>query len=176
MTEPSDNCVISVNNKGRGPGRPTLYAPKVVDSLLGALADGLTIEQACAVSGIGVQTLSDWKERHSELGARLTEAREQARQKALAGIRTAGEKGDWRALEAFLRMSFPADYRRDASINVSATATTQALVMNEETRMRMIECRRARQAREAAYIEEVRQEARQAGFIEARSQFEAKPG
>jgi 1,2-phenylacetyl-CoA epoxidase PaaB subunit len=43
----------------------------------------------------------------------------------LAGIKAAGEAGDWQAWEAFLRMSFPADYRRDASVNVNAIATAQ---------------------------------------------------
>lgn len=72
----------------------------------------------------------------------MAEAREQARQKALAGIKAAGEAGDWRALEAFLRLSFHADYRRDASINVTATATNQqALVCDEATRQRLIELR-----------------------------------
>jgi len=60
-----------------------------------------------------------------------------------AGIRAAGEAGDWRALEAFLRLSFPGDYRRDASINVTATANTQqaAVVCTEEQRQRLIELR-----------------------------------
>jgi hypothetical protein len=40
-------------------------------------------------------------------------------------------------------MSFPADYRRDASINVSATANTQqaAVVCTEEQRQRLIALR-----------------------------------
>jgi hypothetical protein len=61
----------------------------------------------------------------------------------LAAIRVAGEAGDWRALEAFLRMSFPADYRRDASINVTATACVQqaAVVVTEEQRRRLLELR-----------------------------------
>jgi hypothetical protein len=48
--------------------------------------------------------------------------------------------GDWRALEAFLRMSFSADYRRDAHINVSATANAQhAVVVTEEKRRELQE-------------------------------------
>jgi hypothetical protein len=39
-------------------------------------------------------------------------AREEARQKALEGIKAAGERGDWRALEAFLKLSFQHDYRK----------------------------------------------------------------
>jgi len=36
----------------------------------------------------------------------MAEAREKARQKALAGIKAAGEAGNWRASEAVLRMHF----------------------------------------------------------------------
>jgi len=60
------------------------------------------------------------------------------------GIRAAGEAGDWKALEAFLRLSFPADYRKaDAQVSVTATASTQqaAVVCTEEQRQRLIELR-----------------------------------
>ena len=58
----------------------------------------------------------------------------------MAGIKAAGEAGDWRAWEAFLRMSFPADYRRDASVNVNASAAVQqvGLVCDEAMRARLI--------------------------------------
>jgi hypothetical protein len=136
VVNPTDNT-----NKG---GRPTLYAPEVVDRLLGALADGLTIKQACVVSGISESTLSDWRERYSDLETRLAPAREQARQKALAGIKAAGEGGDWRAWAAYLTYSFQSDYRKDASVNVTATAAvqTQAVVCDEKTRVALIEQRK----------------------------------
>jgi hypothetical protein len=142
MSEGNSDSAITACDKGRL-GRPTKYEPKTVDRLLAALADGLTIKQGCLAAGIGQSTLSDWLERHPELEAQLVEARETARRKALAGIRAAGEAGDWRALEAFLRMSFPADYRRDASISVSATASAQqaGVVCTEEQRQRLLELR-----------------------------------
>ncbi len=73
----------------------------------------------------------------------MAEAREQARQKALARIKAAGEAGEWRGHETFLRMSFPTDYRRDASVNVNAIATAQqvGIVSGEETRARLIALR-----------------------------------
>jgi predicted Zn-dependent protease len=136
--EKADNSVIGVNKAGR----PTKYTPDTVARLLKALADGLTQEQACLASGIGKQTLSDWLERHPELEPRLAEAREQARRKALAGIRAAGEAGDWRALESFLKLSFQADYRQGGNnINVAAQAGMQ-LVCDEPTRARLIELNR----------------------------------
>jgi Homeodomain-like domain len=132
--------VLSMSDRGRLGGRPTLYTPETIDKLLANLADGLTIKQACLACSISESTLSDWRERYADLEARLTEAREQARRKALANIKAAGDSGDWRASEAFLRMSFAADYRRDASINVSATASAQqAVVVTAEDRNRIQE-------------------------------------
>jgi hypothetical protein len=86
--------------------------------------------------GICENTLSAWREKYPELELRLQQAREQARRKALARIRACGEAGDWRASAAFLRMSFPADYRRDASINVNATAVNdqRTVVVTEQKR------------------------------------------
>ena len=81
-------------------GRPTKYQPNAVERLLAAMADGLNMKQACLAAGISEATLGRWREGHPELEPRLLEAREQARQRALAGIKAAGEAGDWRALEA----------------------------------------------------------------------------
>jgi hypothetical protein len=136
--ETDQRVVSTVNTINKG-GRPTLYTPETVDRLLSGLADGLTQKQACLASGISESTLSNWKEQHPELEERLASAREQARQKALEGIRAAGEKGEWRAWEAFLRLSFPADYRTGSNINVSATAVNdqRRVVITEEDRKRL---------------------------------------
>jgi hypothetical protein len=105
--------------------KSTKYTPELVDKLLGGLADGLNFKQACVAVGIHENTLRVWREKYPELQERMSEAREAARQKALAAIQAAGER-DWRAHEAWLRLSFPDDYRRpDARIAVSATATAQ---------------------------------------------------
>jgi hypothetical protein len=117
-----------VDQQGKA-GRPTKYEPVTVNRLLSGLADGLTKEQACVAAGIGVSTLADWLERYPQLAQRVGQAREQARQKALAGIKKAGENGDWRALEAFLRLSFPKDYRRaDTRVEVTATAQQASVI------------------------------------------------
>jgi len=109
---------------------------------LAALADGLTQKQACIASGICENTLAAWRERYPDLEPRIEAAREAARQKALEGIKTAGDDGDWRASEAFLRMSFHTDYRQNQSINVNATATAQqATIITDEQRKRLIEMR-----------------------------------
>jgi hypothetical protein len=131
-----DSAIIAVNKAGR----PTKYEPETVGCLLAAIADGLNIKQACLATGICENTLGSWRDKHPELELQLEQAREAARQNALAGIKKAGEAGDWRALEAFLRMSYPADYRRDTNINVAASATAQQAtqIITEEQRLRII--------------------------------------
>jgi hypothetical protein len=120
-------------------GRPSKYQPATIQRILAALEDGLTQKQACLYAGICENTLAAWRQKHPELEAQINQAREQAGRKALAGIKAAAEKGDWRAWEAFLRMSFPGDYRQGTSVTVSATAgAQQAIVCTEEQRARII--------------------------------------
>jgi hypothetical protein len=137
-------------DKDKG-GRPTLYTPQTIERLLAGLGDGLSKEQACKAAGIGVSTLRDWMERHPELEPQLAEAREQARQKALSGIKAAGEGGDWRAWESFLRYSFPADYRQGSNIKVEATANAVGsdVVFTEADRQKIIALRERAMARQA---------------------------
>jgi len=115
-------------------GRPTKYNDATVDQLCAALADGCPIKCACTVAGIGVTTLGEWREKHPEIEQRIDEARELARQKALAAIKAAGDK-DWRAHAEWLRLTFPADYRVSANrVEVSAIANVSSIVITEERR------------------------------------------
>ena len=133
--------VIEATNKG---GRPSKYEPETIDRILQALADGLTQKQACIASGISENTLANWREQHPELEQRLTEAREQARQKGLAGIKSAGQAGDWRAWEAFLRLSFQSDYRTGGKVEVTANATAGNFPVLTVERQRELQAARKR--------------------------------
>ena len=115
-------------------GRPSKYSPAVVDRLLAALAAGLTQKQACMTCGISENTLSAWRKEYPELEPQMDIAREQARKKALEGIKTAGEK-DWRALAEWLKLTF-AEYRSGHNINVNATAVNdqRTVVITEQKR------------------------------------------
>jgi hypothetical protein len=141
------------------PGRPTKYTPETVDRLLAALADGLTQKQACLACGIGESTLYGWKKEHLELVTQMAEAREQARQKALAKIKAAGESGDWRASAEFLKLSFP-EYRQGNSINVSATANAQQGIVVTEEKRRELQEKLAQWQEERAAAEEAEIERR----------------
>jgi hypothetical protein len=63
-------------------GRPSKFSEETLDLFCAALADGLSIKDACVVAGIGVSTLSDWRKRNPALEQRIEHARELARQKA----------------------------------------------------------------------------------------------
>jgi hypothetical protein len=123
-------------------GRPTKYSGGIVEQLCAALADGLSIKSACAVSGIGVTTLAEWRELYPELEERMSEARELARQKALQAIKCAGEK-DWRAWAEWLRLAYAADYRGNANkIEVSATANASSGLTIPQERLHELQERR----------------------------------
>jgi hypothetical protein len=134
---PQNNETIVVEQHTKA-GRPTKYSPETVERLLGGLADGLPIKSACITAGIGVSTLADWRERYPELEVRMEEAREKARLKMLQHIKRAAED-DWRAAAEFLRLSFPADYRRASNTSVEVnTAVQTGVVITEEHRMALI--------------------------------------
>jgi len=122
--------------------RPTKFSDETVERLCGAVASGAPFKSACVVAGIGVTTLNEWREKYPDLEERLSDAREQARLKALQAIKTAGEK-DWRAYAEWLRLTFPADYRGSgAKIEVSASATANAPILTIEQQRELQERRR----------------------------------
>jgi hypothetical protein len=65
----------------------------------------------------------------------MAEAREKTRLQALQRIKRAA-KHDWRAAVAWLRLSFPADYRRtsNTSVEVNTAVQAQGIAFTEEQR------------------------------------------
>ena len=123
------------------PGQPTKKSPEMLAKIEELIGDGLTQEQASAAVGISRKTLIRWRQDDPELEDRLISAREKARSKALANIKAAGERGDWRASESFLRLSFWNEYRdRGTQVNVNAPGIQ--LICDEATRQRLIALRK----------------------------------
>ena len=108
--------------------------------MLTAIEAGLTLKQACIAAGIGETTLHEWRKEYPDLKPRLEAARERAREAALRAIRAAGEK-DWRAHEAWLRLSFQSDYRQSNTKVEVNTAQQAQIVCTEEQRQRIIALR-----------------------------------
>ena len=117
-------------------GRPSKLTAEVVDKLLKALADGLTLEQAATSVGVHRDNLRRWREDNPCLNEQLEQAREECRRKMLGVIKSAAESGDYKAAETFLRMSFFPQYTK-AETNVNVGVQAQ-FVCTEETRQRLI--------------------------------------
>jgi len=117
-------------------GRPSKLTAEVVDKLLKALADGLTLEQAATSVGVHRDTLRRWREENPSLNEQLEQAREECRRKMFGVIKSAAECGDYKAAETFLRMSFFPHYTKPET-NVNVGVQTQ-FVCSEETRQRLI--------------------------------------
>ena len=117
-------------------GRPSKLTDEVVDKLLRALADGLTLEQAATSVGVHRDTLRRWREENPSLNEQLEQAREECRRKMFGVIKSAAECGDYKAAETFLRMSFFPHYTKPET-NVNVGVQTQ-FVCSEETRQRLI--------------------------------------
>lgn len=115
-------------------GRPTKYSESTVEKLCGALADGMPQKGACITAGISETTLATWRESHPDLSGKLEAAREVARHEALKGIKRGGDK-DWRATDAWLKLTFPNDYRGNkVEVNASANASATNIVTVEQQR------------------------------------------
>jgi hypothetical protein len=63
------------------------------------------------VATIPLSSLADWREKYPDLEERMAEARERAPPHMFQRIKRAADD-DWRAAAEWLRLTFPADYRR----------------------------------------------------------------
>ena len=98
-----------------------------------ALAAGATVETVCAHVGIGEETYYGWVRRYPEFAERVSRARESGVVAALTSIQNAGRKGDWRASEAFLRLTRPTVYGTPKvvigqQVKVDSSAAVQRLL------------------------------------------------
>ena len=87
------------------------YTPETVQTIIKAIGDGLTIEDACEVAGISEQTFYRWKtepDKH-DLCDSLKKAEIAGEQMRLASITRQGEK-DWRAHAWYLERTKQAKY------------------------------------------------------------------
>ena len=122
MNEANSQNTNEMSEPTHGPGRPTKYSEQTITRICDALADGMPIKSACAVAGVGLSTLSDWRKADPELEARIDAAKEKLRQKCLQTFAKALDDNDWRAADALMKLVFP-EYRQNAKVEVNANAT-----------------------------------------------------
>jgi hypothetical protein len=113
-----------------------------IKRILGGIASGLNNRQACKAAGLTDRTFINWRKDDPELEERLEAAREVMRAKVLAKIKAAGDNGDWRAHECFLRLAF-AEYRYGTpSVSVNTNVVNaQIAQVTDERRQQLIDLR-----------------------------------
>lgn len=95
------------------------YTPQTVDKIVTALSVGMTDLDACIVGGITQETFYTWKRNKPEFSERVTRAREEGWQGALAVIKHAAIKDrDWRAAGEFLDRTKSA-YRKSQETQIT---------------------------------------------------------
>jgi hypothetical protein len=113
-------------------GRPTDYAPRVIDMLCDSIRRyGLSDSAAAEQQGMSTSTLSRWKQLFPEIGIKLKQARQEIRTFHLQKIQdhAAAENGKgWRASAWILERLFPGDY--------SARINERHSYLNLEDRLR----------------------------------------
>lgn len=118
--------------QSRPPGRPTKRNDETLRILFDAAATGAPIKSCCAAARISVDTLNTWKESDPTIQTQFDEARERGRVAALSALQNAIGQ-DWRAAQAWLQLSFRADYSPRAEITLEAGEGAQAFVVNAQT-------------------------------------------
>src|SRR4051812_35833251 len=103
----------------RGRGRPSGYAPRIIDMMCGDITMfGLSDSAAAESVGMSSSTISRWKQQFPELEPKLTQARQECRKYHLRNIQkhADSEKAgpNLRASMWILERVFPEDYARSS--------------------------------------------------------------
>lgn len=121
-------------------GRKSKLTPELQERICNYIENGYTIEQACALSGIGESTYYDWKKRgkkskrgkFSDFLEAVKKAEKIAESKYLAIITKAavgdplkGVKGDWKAAAWYLERRNPKQFARRDFLRQDVNAKVQ---------------------------------------------------
>src|SRR4051812_6703054 len=144
MNQPIDSTFIpfptpsdpAEHAAGGGPkrGRPSGYAPKIIDMMCDKIRRfGLSDSAAAEFVGMGSSTVSRWKQLYPEIAPKLQQARQEIRVHHLEIIEQAAQAENgrgWRASAWMLERLFPADYARKVSDRF------EALLLNDKLKDR----------------------------------------
>ena len=131
--------------------RPTKYTPETSTSLLAAIEDGATFEQAAAAAGIHRDTLTEWRKRFPAFSVDLEKAEAAGVVARLARIDAAGRAGAWQADAWWLERRYPEQWgRRDKvqvehsgelalEVTAARSAMLEALIEFPEARLAVAE-------------------------------------
>jgi hypothetical protein len=112
-------------------GRPSGYAPKIIDMMCDKIRRfGLSDSAAAEHVGMSSSTVSRWKQLYPEIGPKLRQARQEIRIHHLEIIEQAAQAENgrgWRASAWILERLFPADYARKISDRFAALSLEDLL-------------------------------------------------
>ncbi|HEV7402485.1 MAG TPA: helix-turn-helix domain-containing protein [Chthoniobacteraceae bacterium] len=155
-------------------GRPTGYAPKIIDMMCEKITRfGLSDSAAAEQVGMSTSTISRWKQLYPEIGPKLQQARQDCRIRHLEIIEkaAAAENGrGWRASAWILERLFPADYARKISERFAALSLDD-LLKDREARAAL-----EVQLKELYAMQDAEREAREAAAAQAAAAAEAEVG
>jgi len=95
-------------------GAQTKYTKKRVEAIVERVRQGVFVKTACRVEGVSPQTFYRWMETRPYIREQIDAARAYAETTAIRNIRTAAERGDWRADAWFLERAFRDKYGQQA--------------------------------------------------------------
>jgi transposase-like protein len=105
--------------------RPTKLTSERLERIVEAIRQGAYVEVAARSAGIAPSTFYEWRRRgetgelpFSEFSEAVDVAEAQAELAALGCIRSAWEKGDWRASFKFLERRFPARWAERSRVRL----------------------------------------------------------
>jgi transcriptional regulator with XRE-family HTH domain len=102
-------------------GRPTLYQPETTPVTAGYLAqEGLTEEQIAERLGVGITTLSRWKNEHPEFREALKVSKDEADAKVVESLYKQALKGNVTAQIFWLKNRQPAKWRDRQEVETTA--------------------------------------------------------
>jgi hypothetical protein len=116
-------------------GRPSLYTPEMVETIVTALAGGNTKRDAALGAGITYTTMREWEVRFPEFAIATEKAQAQARQKMVAIVVKVAEsfEGNWQAAMTFLERRDPEHWGRKDRVSLSVDLNREARRLAQET-------------------------------------------
>ena len=124
-------------------GRPTTLTPAVHRAIVNSVKAGAPLHAAAGAAGVPYNTVRDWLSRgrgnddrpatqpFAAFAAAVDEAGEHAVREAFDALYKAGLAGEWRALEAWLRLMYPRQYGKRITLQVDEVMAAAEEVARE---------------------------------------------
>ena len=114
-------------------GAPTKYTPETVATILEALAEGNTKEDAATVAGVTYTTMRTWELADPEFLSAVQKAIASARREMVRIVTKIAKEGNWQAAMTFLERRDPEHWGRKDRVSLSVDLNREARRLAQET-------------------------------------------